>query len=219
MSDPRWRDVDAYIASQLLAEDDALTAALSHNAANRLPPIDVSATQGKMLMLLAQLMGARRILEIGTLGGYSTIWLARALPDGGKLVTLEIDRKHARVAAENIERAGLSDRVDILVGPAADSLAAMQPGEAFDFIFIDADKQGNVHYVDEAIRLGRTGTMIIVDNVVREGTIIDADDPDPRVIGTRRLFDHVANHPQLDSTAIQTVGAKKWDGFLLARVC
>jgi predicted O-methyltransferase YrrM len=219
MSDPRWTAVDDYIADHLLGDDDALKSALANNAANNLPPIDVSATQGKMLMLLAQMAGARRILEIGTLGGYSTIWLARALPDGGRLVTLEIDGKHAQVAAENIERARFADKVEIVAGPAKDSLAAMEPRDPFDFIFIDADKLGNAHYVEEAIRLGRPGTSIIVDNVVREGGVLEADSDDDRIIGTRKLFEFVANHPRLDATAVQTVGAKKWDGFLIARVC
>lgn len=219
MSDPRWSDVDDYIAGHLLGEDDALTSALAHNAINNLPPIDVSATQGKMLFLLAQMVGGRRILEIGTLGGYSTIWLARALPEDGRLVTLEVDRKHARVAQDNLERAGVADKVAIIVGSASDSLAAMQAGAPFDFVFIDADKQGNVHYVEEAIRLGGVGTTIIVDNVVREGGVLEADSDDARITGTRRLFEYVSGHPRLDATAIQTVGAKKWDGFLLARVC
>lgn len=219
MSEASWTAVDDYVSSQLLKADAALADALLNNSENNLPPIDVSPVQGKMLMLLAQMAGAKHILEIGTLGGYSTIWLARALPADGKLVTLEVDRKHARVAAENLERAGLADKIDIKVGPAKDSLEAMKAGDPFDFVFIDADKQGNVHYVDEAIRLGRVGTTIIVDNVIREGAIIDADHSDPRVIGTRKLYEHVASHPRLDATAIQTVGGKGWDGFLLARVC
>jgi predicted O-methyltransferase YrrM len=219
MSDLRWTAVDDYIEGHLLDEDDALTSALLHNVANNLPPIDVSATQGKMLMLFAQMAGARQILEVGTLGGYSTIWLAKALPEDGRLVTLEVDRKHARVAQENLERAGLAEKVQIIIGPARDSLAAMESGDPFDFVFIDADKQGNVAYVDEAIRLGRSGTTIIVDNVVRDGAIVDAGNNDPRVIGTRKLFEHVANHPQLDATAVQTVGGKGWDGFLIARIC
>lgn len=214
----RWQAVDDYIAGKLLGTDDALAAALANNAAHGLPPIDVSAAQGKMLFLLAQIAGARRILEVGTLGGYSTIWLARALPAGGELVTLEIDRKHARVARENLERAGVSDRVDIRVGPAKDSLAAMTGETPFDFIFIDADKQGNAHYVAEAIRLGRSGTVVVVDNVVREGGVLDANSGDARIEGTRALFDMLAAEPRLDATAVQTVGAKKWDGFVLARV-
>ncbi|MEW6575651.1 MAG: O-methyltransferase [Pseudomonadota bacterium] len=218
MSEASWTAVDEYVSSHLLKADAALAEALLNNSENNLPPIDVSPVQGKLLMLLAQLAGARHILEIGTLGGYSTIWLARALPADGKLVTLEVDRKHARVAAENLERAGLVDKVDIKVGPAKDSLAAMPAGDPFDFVFIDADKQGNIRYVEQAIRLGRSGTTVIVDNVVREGAILDEGNDDPRVIGTRKLFEYVSSHPKLDATAIQTVGSKGWDGFLLARV-
>jgi len=218
MSEASWTAVDEYVSSHLLKADAALADALLNNSENNLPPIDVSPVQGKLLMLLAQMAGAKHILEIGTLGGYSTIWLARALPADGKLVTLEVDRKHARVAAENLERAGLADKVDIKVGPAKDSLAAMPAGDPFDFVFIDADKQGNIHYVEQAIRLGRSGTTVIVDNVVREGAIVDEGNDDPRVIGTRKLFEYVSSHPKLNATAIQTVGSKGWDGFLLARV-
>lgn len=214
----KWQAVDDHIAEKLLGDDDALAAALANNAAQGLPPIDVSAAQGKMLFLLAQMAGATRILEIGTLGGYSTIWLARALPDGGDLVTLELEPHHAAVARENLGRAGVSDKVDVRVGPAAGSLAAMGGDAPFDFVFIDADKQSNAHYVDEAIRLGRSGMTIVVDNVVREGGVLDADSDDARIIGTRALFDMLAADPRLDATAVQTVGAKKWDGFILARV-
>ncbi|HEY0598142.1 O-methyltransferase [Sphingopyxis sp.] len=214
----RWQAVDDYIAEKLLGDDDALAATLANNAGQGLPPIDVSAAQGKMLFLLAQIAGARRILEIGTLGGYSTIWLARALPEGGSLVTLELEAHHARVARENLERAGVSGKVDIRIGPAAESLAAMTDEAPFDFVFIDADKQSNAHYVAEAIRLGRPGTTIIVDNVVREGGVLEADSDDERIVGTRALFDMLGGDPRLDATAVQTVGAKKWDGFVLARV-
>lgn len=214
----RWQAVDDYIAAKLLGADDALATTLANNAAQGLPPIDVSAAQGKMLFLLAQMAGAKRILEVGTLGGYSTIWLARALPEGGSLVTLELEAHHARVAHANLERAGLADKVDIRVGPAVGSLAAMADEEPFDFVFIDADKQSNVRYVEEAIRLGRPGTTIIVDNVVREGGVLDADSDDDRIVGTRALFDMLGANPRLDATAIQTVGAKGWDGFVLARV-
>ncbi|HMN54477.1 MAG TPA: O-methyltransferase [Sphingopyxis sp.] len=210
--------VDDYISGKLLGDDEALAAALSHNAAQGLPPIDVSAAQGKMLFLLAQTAGAKRILEVGTLGGYSTIWLARALPAGGTLMTLELEAHHAAVARADLERAGVADKVDIRVGPAADSLAAMAPGAPFDFVFIDADKQNNALYVDEAIRLGRSGTTIVVDNVVREGGVLDASSGDERIAGTRALFDRLSADPRLDATAIQTVGAKGWDGFVLARV-
>lgn len=213
-----WQAVDDYIVGHLLGADDALAATLANNSAKGLPPIDVSAAQGKMLFLLAQIAGAKRILEVGTLGGYSTIWLARALPADGALVTLELEPHHAAVARENLERAGVSNKVDIRIGPAADSLAAMTAGDPFDFVFIDADKQGNAHYVAEAIRLGRSGTTIIVDNVVREGGVLDADSDDERIVGTRALFDMLATDPRLDATAVQTVGAKKWDGFVLARV-
>ncbi|WP_374524977.1 O-methyltransferase [Sphingopyxis sp.] len=213
-----WQAVDDYIAGKLLGEDDALAAALLNNAAKGLPPIDVSAAQGKMLFLLAQIAGAKHILEVGTLGGYSTICLARALPENGRLVTLELDPHHAAVARENLERAGVSGKVDIRVGPAADSLAAMSPDAPLDFVFIDADKQGNARYVAEAIRLGRSGTTIVVDNVVREGGVLDANSGDERIDGTRALFDMLSADPRLDATAVQTVGAKKWDGFVLARV-
>lgn len=214
----RWQAVDDYIAGKLLGADDALAAALANNAAQGLPPIDVSAAQGKMLFLLAQMTAAKRILEVGTLGGYSTIWLARALPGDGSVVTLELEPHHAAVARENFDRAGVSDKVDIRVGPAADSLAAMDGGAPFDFVFIDADKQSNAHYVNEAIRLGRSGTTIIVDNVVREGGVLDANSGDERIEGTRALFDMLSADPRLDATAVQTVGSKGWDGFVLARV-
>ncbi|WP_168452912.1 O-methyltransferase [Sphingopyxis microcysteis] len=214
----RWQAVDDYIAGKLLGADDALAATLANNAANGLPPIDVSAAQGKMLFLLAQTAGAKNILEIGTLGGYSTIWLARALSEGGRLVTLELEAHHADVARANLERAGVGGLVDIRVGRASDTLAAMTGETAFDFVFIDADKQNNVHYVREAIRLGRAGTTIVVDNVVREGGVLDGDSDDERIVGTRALFDMLSAEPRLDATAVQTVGAKKWDGFVLARV-
>lgn len=213
-----WRAVDDYIADKLLGADDALAATLANNAAHGLPPIDVSAAQGKMLFLLAQIAGAKNILEIGTLGGYSTIWLARALPEDGRLVTLELEPQHAAVAQANLERAEVATKVDIRVGPATDSLAAMQNDEPFDFVFIDADKQYNAHYVREAIRLGRAGTTIVVDNVVREGGVLEVDSDDERIVGTRALFDMLTTEPRLDATAVQTVGAKKWDGFVLARV-
>lgn len=213
-----WDRVDTYIGEKLIGDDAILAAAIAHNAENGLPPIDVSAAQGKMLYLLAQMAGARRILEIGTLGGYSTIWLARALPDDGALVTLEVDHMHARVAQANLDRAGLSDRAEIRVGPAMDSLAAMTDVAPFDMVFIDADKQRNVDYVAEAIRLGRSGTTIIVDNVVREGGVLDPASNDPGILGARALFDFLQSDPRIDATAVQTVGAKGWDGFVLARV-
>ncbi|MES2056616.1 MAG: O-methyltransferase [Pseudomonadota bacterium] len=218
MSDPAWTIVDDFIAGHLLGADPALDSTLAANDAGGLPPIDVSPTQGKMLHLLARMAGAGRILEIGTLGGYSTIWLARALPDNGRLVTLELEPHHADVARGNIARAGLGDKVDVRVGPAVETLDAMIAAREapFDFIFIDADKPGNVAYLNAAIALARPGTTIIVDNVVREGGVLDADSDDPRVQGTRALFEAVAANPRLSATAVQTVGTKNWDGFLIA---
>lgn len=216
VADPRWSAVDEYIADRLLGPDDALRATLEANAAGGLPDIDVSPPQGRMLHLLARMTGAGAILEVGTLGGYSTIELASALPADGRLVTLELEPHHAAVARENIARAGLADRVVVLVGPAADTLATL--AGPFDFIFIDADKPSNVLYLREAMRLSRPGTTIVVDNVIREGKVLDAASDDPRVTGTRALFDAVAAEPRLTATAVQTVGAKKWDGFLLAVV-
>lgn len=220
MSDPRWTAVDDYIVGHLLGDDPVQAATLAANAAAGLPGIDVSATQGKMLHLFARMAGAKRILEVGTLGGYSTIWLARALPDGGKLVTLELDPHHADVARANVARAGFADRVDIRVGAAIETLGAMiAAGEPpFDLVFIDADKPGNVAYLNAALALSRPGTTIVVDNVVREGGVLDSSGEDDRIEGSRRLFEAVAAEPRLAATAVQTVGAKKWDGFLLAVV-
>ena len=213
-----WQAVDDYIAAKLLGDDDVFATTLANNAAHGLPPIDVSAAQGKMLYLLAQIAGAECILEIGTLGGYSTIWLARALPEGGRLVTLELEPHHAAVALANLERADMAPKVDIRIGPAAESLAVMDGEPPFDFVFIDADKQNNSLYVREAIRLGRPGTTIVIDNVVREGGVLEVDSEDEKIVGTRALFDMLSAEPRLDATAVQTVGAKTWDGFVLARV-
>jgi predicted O-methyltransferase YrrM len=214
--DARWAAVDRYIGDKLLGDDAALGNALAANAAGGLPDIDVSPAQGRMLHLFARMAGARRILEIGTLGGYSTIELARALPDDGELVTLEIDPHHADVARANIAAAGLADRVTVITGPALDSLATLDG--PFDFVFIDADKQINAAYVRAALGLSRPGTTIVVDNVIREGNVLDAASTDDRIHGTRRLFEAVAAESRLTATAIQTVGVKKWDGFLLAVV-
>jgi predicted O-methyltransferase YrrM len=215
-----WQAVDDYIAGKLLGADEALAAALSANAAGGLPPIDVSAPQGRMLGLFARMLGARRVLEVGTLGGYSTICLARALPADGRMVTLEIDPHHAEVARSNIDRAGVGALVEIRVGPAIRSLEAMATaGEApFDLVFIDADKQSNADYVRAAIGLSHPGTAIVVDNVVRDGKVIDPASADAMVQGTRRLYDYLAEEPRLDATAVQTVGSKGWDGFVLALV-
>lgn len=216
--DPAWTAVDSYISDKLLGSDAVLAATLAANAAAGLPDIDVSPAQGRMLHLLARMAGARRILEIGTLGGYSTICLARALPTDGRLVTLEIDPHHADVARANIAAAGLVATVDVRTGAALDTLDQMiAAGEGpFDLVFIDADKDNGTHYVRAAIALGRPGTTIIVDNVVREGGVLDPASDDPRIIGTRALFEMVSKEPRLTATAVQTVGAKKWDGFLIA---
>lgn len=215
-----WLAVDDYIGEKLLGQDPALQAALAANHAAGLPPIDVSPAHGRMLNLLARMIGARRILEIGTLGGYSTICLARALPADGRVVTLEIDPRNADVARGNIAHAGLADRVDIRVGRAIDSLRAMaaQGEPAFDLAFIDADKESNADYVRAALDLSHPGTVIVVDNVVRGGRVVDPSETDAMVQGTRRLYDYLAGEPRLDTTAIQTVGVKGWDGFVLGRV-
>lgn len=199
-----------------MAEPAAQRAVLAANATAGLPDIDVSPAQGKLLALLARMSGAVRVLEVGTLGGYSTLWLAQAIGEGGRVTTLELDSHHAAVARANLMAAGVAERVEVLVGPASETLAALTG--PFDLVFIDADKQGNIAYVREAMRLSRPGTVVIVDNVVREGQVLDAAHPDPRVQGTRALFDMVAAEPRLSATVVQTVGVKKWDGFLLAVV-
>ncbi|MFI5233939.1 MAG: O-methyltransferase, partial [Gemmatimonadales bacterium] len=205
----QWTAVDRYITDQLVPSDNALDAALAASAANGLPAINVAPNQGKLLQILARSIGARRILEVGTLGGYSTIFLARALPPGGKLVTLEYDRKHADVARANIERAGLSHMVDIRLGKAIESLPkiAAEGGAPFDFVFIDADKPGNPDYFAWALKLARVGTMIVVDNVVRKGGVIDAAG-DANVQGARRVLEAMAKEPRVNATAVQTVGSK-----------
>lgn len=218
MSQREWSAVDDYIAAYLLGENGALNAALANNHRQGLLPIDISPAQGKMLHLFARMVGAKRILEVGTLGGYSTIWLARALPDDGQLVTLELDEHHAEVARENIENAELSGKVEVIIGPAIDSLRSLPAEQPFDFTFIDADKQGNVDYMNEAIRLSRPGATIVVDNVVREGGVLDGTSDDERIIGTRALFEILKSDVRVDATATQTVGSKGWDGFLLATV-
>lgn len=212
--------VDDYIAERLLGPDPALEAALAANAAGGLPPIDVSPAHGRMLHLFARMVGARRVLEVGTLGGYSTISLARALPPGGKVVTLEIDPRHAEVARGNLAKAGVDGMVEIRLGPAIDSLRAMIAAgeEAFDFVFVDADKQSNADYVRAALDLTHPGSAIVVDNVVRQGKVIDQASTDAMVQGTRRLYDYLHTETRLDCTAVQTVGAKNWDGFVLALV-
>jgi predicted O-methyltransferase YrrM len=220
MSQELWTAVDRYINHWLVRADSVLDEALQANVAAGLPTWDVSPNQGKLLYLLARIRAAKRILEIGTLGGYSTIWLARALPPEGKLVTLEADPKYAQVAAANMERAGLASIVEIRVGPALESLSQMQAerAAAFDLIFIDADKGNNPGYLEWSLRFSRSGTVIIGDNVIRDGAVIDPASPDPSVQGVRRFFEMLAADPRLDATALQTVGWKGWDGFALAIV-
>ena len=218
MSIETWQDVDTYIVDKLAPPDEDLTAAQDAAKEGGLPAISVSAAQGKMLQVLVQLVGARRILEIGTLGGYSAIWMARALPADGKLISLEISPKHAEVAGASLERAGVADKVEIRVGAAIDSLPGLTGEGPFDLVFIDADKASNAPYFEWAMKLSHPGTMIIVDNVVRNGGVLEEGSDNPDIVGTRRLFDAVAAEPRFNSTAIQTVGAKGYDGFVIGVV-
>lgn len=215
-----WQSVDDYFESRLGLSDDILDAALSDSSKAGLPAINVTPAQGKFLALIVRAMRARRVLEIGTLGGYSTIWMARELPDDGELITLEISPKNAQVAQGNLDRAGISDRIRILVAPASDSLKRIIADrvEPFDVVFIDADKERSVEYFDAALALTRVGSVIIVDNVVRKGAIIDASTSDAMVIGMQRLTERVAGESRVSATAIQTVGSKGYDGFILAVV-
>lgn len=217
MSQPTARDVDALLDRMLVGEDPALAAALQTSDAAGLPPIAVSAQQGKFLNLLATATGARRILEVGTLGGYSTIWLARAAGAEGTVVTLEYEPKHAEVAAANLDRAGLGDRVQVLVGPASTTLPTLA-GQTFDLVFIDADKENNVTYLDWAVQLSRPGSVIVVDNVIRDGAILDPAADDVTARGSRDTLQLMGEHPRVQAAAIQTVGVKGWDGFALAVV-
>jgi predicted O-methyltransferase YrrM len=215
-----WASVDRYLNNTLIPPDPILEAALAANAAANLPAIDVSPSQGKLLQLLAETQRAHRILEIGTLGGYSTINLARALPPDGKLVTLELDPHHAKVALANIAHAGLAHAVELRLGPALDSLAQLHAEhvEPFDLIFLDANKDGYPDYLTAALKLARPGTLILADNVIRDGEVIDPTSTDPNVQGVRRFFEILAADPRISSTAVQTVGSKGYDGFAIARV-
>jgi predicted O-methyltransferase YrrM len=218
--DERWLAVDDYFVRRLAPSDPALDAALAANAAANLPPHDVSAQQGRFLELTVRMTGAARVLEIGTLGGYSTIWMARALPAGGRIVTIEADPRHADVALANLQTAGVADRVDLRVGPALEVLPLIQAGRTgpFDLVFIDADKPSNPDYLAWALRLTRPGSVIIADNVVRGGAVADARSSDPSVLGVRSFVDLLADEPRLLATAMQTVGAKGWDGLAMAVV-
>jgi predicted O-methyltransferase YrrM len=220
MSQDTWSAVDTYLTDTLVKPDPILEAALQASDAAGLPAISVSAPQGKFLQLLARIHGARSILEIGTLGGYSTIWLARALPPGGRLITLEIDPKHAAVARENLARAGFANIAWVRVGRALDTLEELYHEAAgpFDFVFIDADKPSNPDYFSWALKMSRPGTVIVVDNVVRDGAVADPASADAAVRGVRRLNLLMASEPRVAATAIQTVGAKGYDGFAVALV-
>jgi predicted O-methyltransferase YrrM len=220
MNDERWSKVDNYLVSLLSPTDEVLISALADSDAAGLPPISVAPNQGKMLELLARMCGARRILEIGTLGGYSTISLARALPPSGKLITLELEPAHARVARANLDRAGLEELVDIRVGPATESLRSMvaDEEEPFDFIFIDADKEGYPEYLELSLALTRFGTVIVADNIVRDGEVANLENTDERVRGVRLFLELAAADPRVSATAIQTVGSKGYDGFALLLV-
>ena len=218
--DKRWSEVDDYLAPLFAPHDEALDAALVASEAAGLPAIQVSPAQGKLLHVLARTVEAKCILELGTLGGYSTIWLARALPPGGSLVTLEYDARHAEVARSNLERAGVANAVTIRVGAALETLPklAAEGAGPFDLAFIDADKANMADYVDWAVRLARPGGVIVADNVVRKGAVTDAASDDPSVTGVRRMNERVAADPRLVATTVQTVGGKGWDGFMLAWV-
>ena len=214
----QWTAVDHYLTDLLLPSDPALEAALEASAAAGLPSIQVSPTQGKLLHLLAMSLGARKILELGTLGGYSTIWMARALPAEGKLITLEYDSKHAAVARANITSAGLASKVEIRIGKAIDTLPQLTGEAPFDLIFIDADKVSYPDYFKWALKLSRPGALIIADNIVRKGAVADPSSDDPNVQAVRRYNELLAAEPRVSATVIQTVGSKGYDGFTLALV-
>ena len=220
MGQSQWTEVDEFLEQLLVGEDEVLAAAVEASQRAGLPPIQVSAAQGKFLHLLVKTLGARRVLEVGTLGGYSAIWMARALPADGHLISLELDPKHAEVAGANITRAGLIGTVDIRLGPASDSLAALveEDPEPFDLVFIDADKSGYPDYLQLALKLTRPGSLIVADNVVRGGAVADALSRDPNVQGVRAYLEAVAAHPNLEGSVMQTVGVKGYDGLSIARV-
>jgi predicted O-methyltransferase YrrM len=213
-----WSEVDNYLIEQLLPADPVLEKILENNQREGLPAIDVAANQGQLLALFVRMTGARRVLEIGTLGGYSTVWMARELPDDGKLITLEFSSHHAQVARKNLQLAGVANKVDVIEGPALDSLTVFEPNTFFDLIFIDADKPNNPHYLEWALKFSRPGTLIIGDNVVREGEVTHPESKDKSVQGVRKFIELMGNNPRLTCTALQTVGLKGWDGFTLAWV-
>lgn len=219
-TDQLWRDVDSYLVGELVEEDDALVAARELGREHGLPPIEVAPNQGAFLALVAQMAGARRVLELGTLAGYSTIWLARAVGPAGRVTTVELDPRHADVARQNLARAGLAERVDVEVGPALDVLTGLIDAgtEVYDLVFIDADKANMPAYLELTLRLTRSGSVIVGDNVVRRGGVVDLASEDPNVRGVRAFLHALGSDPRLEATALQTVGSKGWDGFAIARV-
>ena len=218
-SEKAWREVDGYFVETLVAEDGALVAARESGPRTTMPRAEVAPNQGRLLALLCGIAGARRVLEFGTLAGYSTVWFARAVGEGGHVTTLELEEGNAEVARENLERAGVADRVEVLVGPAAESAGALiEAGTApFDLVFIDADKPNNPAYLRASLELTRPGSVIVIDNVVRGGAILDPESADPRVQGVRAVLADIAADERLEATALQTVGSKGWDGFTLIR--
>jgi len=220
MTDERWAAVDGYLTELFGGEDEVLTEAVAAGRAAGLPDIQVSPEQGRLLQVLARSVPARSVLEIGTLAGYSTIWLARALPKDGRMVTLEAEPKHAEVARANFKRAGLAETVEVRVGPAAETLAKLAAAGAgpFDLVFIDADKPGYADYLSWALKLTRPGSLIVADNVVRNGAIADPGNQDPNVVGVRQYIELVAAEPRLTASVLQTVGAKGYDGLSIAVV-
>lgn len=221
MSDPTpdaWRRVDAYLTETLVGHDPDLERAVADQNAAGLPPIEVAPVNGKLLHLLARMTGARRVLEVGTLGAYSTIWLARALPDDGRVVTIEAEPRIAEIARANLDRAGVGAKVEIVLGRGADMLPTLEGSEPFDLVFIDADKESNTIYLDWAARLGRPGTVVVVDNTVRGGEVANPASENPQVIGVQRGLEMLGRDPRFDATALQTLDAKGWDGVALALV-
>jgi len=215
-----WKKVDNFFTDALIPADAALDAVVAANRNAELPAIDVTPLQGKFLELLIRATGAKRVLEMGTLGGYSTIWLARAVGEDGKVITLEREKRHAEIAQRNFDNAGVAKRVELRIGPASKSLAGLvaEKTAPFDFIFIDADKASYPEYIDWSLKLSRPGTLIIADNVVRDGKVIDPENPDPNIKGVRRFTEMVAAEPRLSATVLQTVGSKGYDGFAIAMV-
>jgi predicted O-methyltransferase YrrM len=218
-SEQAWREVDAYFVETLVPEDDALHEARQSGRHTTMPKAEVAANQGKLLALLCQMVGAKRVLEFGTLAGYSTIWLARAVGEDGHVTTFELEPSNAAIARENLERAGVADRVAIITGPAAESAERLiaDGAQPFDFVFIDADKPSNPAYLAASMALTRPGSVIVIDNVVRNGAVTDPDSPDERVQGVRTVLADIAKDDRLEATALQTVGFKGWDGFTIIR--